>query len=343
MSVESHFWLEQEILVSKREAGGSGQSVPREGHHYVCLSPHSIECVRRSLRKYRSTRTSDGVFTVSVAVFCGMALQALHAYDSDPDIDDHVLNPVTSPHHLPETLLEDEVRELVAELIDRVCNSITEQKVVSLVPDFRASVNENEIDIDSDSSSSSSDWSLSSDADSDDPDAGNEPAFRPVRTKGELGLDELPPIQRLDISADVEQLSHMGRVAGIVDRLVTVVSFKSLPPLDLDSVLFTKDGHALGPIFDVFGPVKEPRYVLRFNSQQEIADNQIEVDMPVYYAPNLPFTSYVFTSHLMTMRGSDASWKHDNEPPDEIKEYSDDEEERRDRVRNQKNKRKIFS
>jgi H/ACA ribonucleoprotein complex non-core subunit NAF1 len=83
--------------------------------------------------------------------------------------------------------------------------------------------------------------------------------------------------------------------------------------------------------------------VLRFNSQQEISENHILVDMPVYYAPNLPFTSYVFTSHLMAMRGSDASWKHDNEPPDDVKEYSDDEEERRDRTRNQRNKRKQFA
>lgn len=258
-----------------------------------------------------------------------MALFALHAYDSDDD--DLVQLPVQSQDD--DALA---VSQLVERMIVHVCGPEERRErepVRFFIPDFRASVNDCEISIDSSSSSSSSSWSLSSeDGDLEDEVRVNRAISAP-RTKGELELDQLPPIQRLGISAHVEELSHMGRVSTILDRLVTVVSFKHLPPLDLDSILFSKHGTALGPIFDVFGPVKEPRYVLRFNSQQEIEEMAIAADMPIYYAPNLPFTAYVFTSQLMAMRGSDASWKHDNEPPEDQKEYSDDDEERRDKTR----------
>lgn len=263
-----------------------------------------------------------------------MALRSLRdAYDSE---DDDILC-LTEPSVEKGSSEEGgvEVSAIIEQLIEKVSQLESGDRgtagVHPVVPDFRASHNECEISIDSSSSSSSS-WSLSSD-DIGEEEVVQTPVCRAPRTKGELALDELPPIQRLEIKAHAEELSHIGRVTGILDRLVTVLSFKHLPPLDLESILFSKDGLALGPIFDVFGPVKEPRYVLRFNSRQEIDDMAITADMPVYCAPNLPFTSYVFTSNLMAMRGSDASWKHDNEPPDEVKEYSDDEEERRDKSR----------
>lgn len=275
-----------------------------------------------------------------------MALQALHAYDSD-HVDDEEEEEWKRQSFLIsnyDVQLQEDVRAIIDRLLEDVSIAVSGDLKAhhSIVPDFRAAINDDEINIDTSSSSSSSSWSLSSDSEIDEHE-NERPVFKPVRTKGELGLDELPPIQRLDINARVEELSQVGRVVSILDRLVTVVSFKCLPPLDLDSVLFSKDGTALGPIFDVFGPVKEPRYVMRFNSREEIDEIGIVVDMPVYYAPNLPFTAYVFTTHLMAIKGSDASWKHDNEPPDEVKEYSDDEEERRDKALASRIKRKNFS
>lgn len=255
------------------------------------------------------------------------SLKALQSYNSDDsDVDEEKVAHQT----IPQPDVSPDVVSLLQELVDRVCGSATAREPVRC-PDFRTTRNDFEISIDSSSSSSS--WSLSSDEGNDASEEQENTTFRPPRTKGEIGLEELPPIQRLDIRAKSEELSHMGRVSHILGNLVTVVSFAHLPPLDLDSILFSKDGLSLGQIFDVFGPVKEPRYLLRFNNESEIRDSSIVVDMPVYYAPNLPYTSYVFTANLMTIRGSDASWEHDNEPPDDVRDYSDDEEERRDKSR----------
>ncbi|CAG2181614.1 unnamed protein product, partial [Oppiella nova] len=108
-----------------------------------------------------------------------------------------------------------------------------------------------------------------------------------------------------------------------------------MPALDLDSVLFLRDGQPLGQVFDVFGPVVEPRYAVRFDTAEEITVRQISVGTPVYFATQRqqPITSYVFAEQLRQMKGSDASWKHNNEPPGDVVEYSDDEAEQMDRHR----------
>ena len=185
----------------------------------------------------------------------------------------------------------------------------------------------NEIDISSDSSSSL--WSLSSDESHEETDV-RKVVKKVIKTKGELSVEDLPPIENLTISVGVEELSQLGRVVSIVDQLVIVQSFRSMPALDLDSVLFFKDGQPLGRVFDVFGPVVEPRYAVRFNDVQQIIDVNISVDTPVYFAAQQkqPITGFVFAEQLRRIKGSDASWKHNNEPPEELLEYSDDEMER---------------
>lgn len=51
--------------------------------------------------------------------------------------------------------------------------------------------------------------------------------------------------------------------------------------------------------------------------------------MEVYFAPRTRHTAYVFVDDLFRQKGSDASWEHDQEPPEGCLDYSDDEEERR--------------
>lgn len=85
---------------------------------------------------------------------------------------------------------------------------------------------------------------------------------------------------------------------------------------------------ALGKIFDVFGPVTKPFYAIRFNDSNHIKRFDIKIKEPVYCAPQTEYTSYVMVSQLMKMKGSDASWKHNNEPPPQFLDYSDDEAEK---------------
>lgn len=111
--------------------------------------------------------------------------------------------------------------------------------------------------------------------------------------------------------------------------LVIVEAFLNNPALDIDSVLFVDRGQrALGRIFDVFGPVTKPFYAIRFNNTKHILNFNVQIKEPVYCAPKTEYASYVLVSQLMQLKGSDASWKHNNEPPQEFLDYSDDEAEK---------------
>ncbi|KAJ2945453.1 hypothetical protein O0L34_g265 [Tuta absoluta] len=189
---------------------------------------------------------------------------------------------------------------------------------------------------DTNSSSDSSDSDVDSVKDVEELSSGDEDGSKtekPEQPKvhGELGLDDLPPIEDLAISLPEQETTKIGTIASIVDRLVIVRALPETPAVDIDSVLFLEHGaKALGKVFDVFGPVTEPHYCVRFNSLEHVKERGVLPGMDVYIAPaNNHHTNYVFLAQLMKMKGSDASWLHDVEPPPQHVEYSDDEEERR--------------
>lgn len=148
-------------------------------------------------------------------------------------------------------------------------------------------------------------------------------------TAGELKLCDLPPIENLTITVPVNSLIKVGKVLSIVDVLVVIESIKSMPPLDLDTVLFRFDGKPIGHVFDVFGPITEPHYSVRFTDGEQIKQKDIQKEMPVYFVPEADrkLTRFAFVNELRKNKGTDASWEHDNEPPEAVNEYSDDEEE----------------
>lgn len=170
---------------------------------------------------------------------------------------------------------------------------------------------------------------VESDGDSDDENTNKKKKKEPLKVKGELTIDDLPPIQDLQITVDERECIEIGRVTTIVDQLVLVEALRNSPPLDIDSVLFLANGkQALGQIFDVIGPVNLPIYCIRFNSNEEIVAKGIVVGTEVFCAPRTEHSSFVILSQI-SKKGSDASWKNDVEPPDNMVEYSDDEQERR--------------
>jgi len=57
-----------------------------------------------------------------------------------------------------------------------------------------------------------------------------------------------------------------------------------MPHLDYDTVLFAEGRQAVGSIFEVFGPVCDTMYALRFNTAEE-ASSKMPVGSVVYYAP----------------------------------------------------------
>lgn len=75
------------------------------------------------------------------------------------------------------------------------------------------------------------------------------------------------------------------------------------PTLHIDTVLFIEKEErrkALGQIFDVFGPVSEPNYCIRFNDSEHIRKSNITVGMLVYYCSDTEFgyTSLIFQQQL---------------------------------------------
>lgn len=192
-------------------------------------------------------------------------------------------------------------------------------------------------DVDSsDSDSDSSDSDVDSVKDIEELSSGDENEAKPekaepLKVHGELGLDDLPPIEDLAISLPAQETTKIGTIASIVDRLVIVRALPDTPAVDLDSVLFLDNGaKALGKVFDVFGPVNEPHYCVRFNSAAHAAARGAAPGTDVYIAPRrTDHTNYVFLAELMKVKGSDASWLNDIEPPPHQVDYSDDEEERR--------------
>ncbi|CAO1426908.1 unnamed protein product [Diamesa hyperborea] len=150
-----------------------------------------------------------------------------------------------------------------------------------------------------------------------------------IRVKGEFLLEDLPPIEDLLISVPEHESIELGVISGIVDQLVLVEAIPNSMPLDIDTVLFLDNGKkALGAVFDVLGQIHQPLYCVRFNSNEDIKAKGIELKMKVYCAPRSEHTSFVILSNVMNMKGSDASWKNDTEPPPNLVDYSDDEQER---------------
>jgi len=161
---------------------------------------------------------------------------------------------------------------------------------------------------------------------------------RYLKTKGELSINELEPVAQLKIDLDDKiKLIKMGVVLSIVDdKLVVIQSMldenQKAKPLDEETILFDSNRKCLGKIFEVFGPVTSPFYSIRFNNTKEISDYGLNVQKGayIYYAPDSnEYTKFIFNiDELRRIKGSDASWNNDNEPPAECLEYSDDEKEK---------------
>jgi len=160
-----------------------------------------------------------------------------------------------------------------------------------------------------------------------------------LKTKGELDISDLPPIEDLKISLNEEKCKPMGSIKSIVDSLVIVEAFVNQSALDIDSVLFIDRGErALGKIFDVFGPVSKPFYAVRFNNSEHIKTFNLLIKEPVFCAPETEYANFILVSKLMQIKGSDASWKDNNEPPPQFIDYSDDEAERQAKKKKEKEK-----
>ncbi|XP_078659197.1 uncharacterized protein LOC144904251 [Branchiostoma floridae x Branchiostoma belcheri] len=141
----------------------------------------------------------------------------------------------------------------------------------------------------------------------------------------DVPVEEFPDI----ILPEDVQLKAIGKISSIIGQLVVVQAYPNTPALDAETLLFNTDRQSIGVVNDTFGPVIQPCYSIQFSSAKKIEAVGLNLQHEIFFAPEVQdFTVYVFTQNLIKQKGSDASWKNDQEPPPEFLDYSDDEQEK---------------
>ncbi|CDF35936.1 unnamed protein product [Chondrus crispus] len=162
-----------------------------------------------------------------------------------------------------------------------------------------------------------------------------------LRTKNEQNVNDIeikkPTIQ---VTA-AHKLLALGKVSGVMDKTVIIMSTEAekakssgMPcveserdiaeasALDSGSIVCFGDRTVLGEIFETFGQVRSPYYIIRFNNEEEISEVNAKVGRDVFYVPELSKTVRAKDVHI---KGYDSSNFFDEEVGN--KEFSDDEAE----------------
>ncbi|WVZ03185.1 hypothetical protein V8G54_023991 [Vigna mungo] len=185
--------------------------------------------------------------------------------------------------------------------------------------DNEVQVEEGEISSDEEKVAS---WSMvDDDADHDDEDG--DAGVGPIRSKNELqNLPVVPPV-----NAALEphhQTLPVGIITSILGAQVIVEGVEKHDPLNEGSILWlTESRKPLGLIDEIFGPVKNPFYIVRYNSESEVPEG-INGGTLISFVPE--FAEHVLNNKDLYRKGYDASGANDEELSDEM-EFSDDEKE----------------
>ncbi|OIW08389.1 hypothetical protein TanjilG_03065 [Lupinus angustifolius] len=184
-------------------------------------------------------------------------------------------------------------------------------------------------------------WGLVDDAD-------GERGGEPTRSKNEL--QNLPPVPPVEVTLEPHHhVQPVGVIMSILSAQVIVEGVEKHEPLNEGSILWvTESQKPLGLIDDIFGPVKKPYYIVRYNSENEVPEG-IGAGTLISFVPE--FADYVLNNKDVNKKGYDASGANDEELSDEY-EFSDDEKEaeyrrvqratRRDKTDQNQGKRKII-
>ncbi|EQC35970.1 hypothetical protein SDRG_06712 [Saprolegnia diclina VS20] len=204
------------------------------------------------------------------------------------------------------------------------------------------------------SSSSSDDASMADDSepdDSDDEDTGKlrieiEAALKrdehtsliagPVATVHEV---QKVPVKKADVQLTSDcPIDRMGYVLNInrAGPSITIQGHPHQAILDEGSVLCLQSRVVLGCVDEVFGQVKLPMYLIRFETPEDIPES-VALQAAVFYTTQ--HATYVETSKL-NIKGTDASNLYDEEVGAEEMEFSDDEAEAEARRKLKATKRK---
>lgn len=145
----------------------------------------------------------------------------------------------------------------------------------------------------------------------------------PIKSKNEV--ENLPPVPPVNATLQPNhQMQPVGVVLTIMDAKVIVEGSEKHSPLHEGSILWITDKRLpLGIVDEVFGPVKNPYYVVRYNSESEVPDGIHEGNL-ISFVPE--FAQHVLNDQNVYKKGYDASGENDEEVSDDG-EFSDDEKE----------------
>ncbi|CAN0897692.1 H/ACA ribonucleoprotein complex non-core subunit NAF1 [Linum grandiflorum] len=145
----------------------------------------------------------------------------------------------------------------------------------------------------------------------------------PIRSKNELKA--LPPVPPVDaVLLPHHEMQPVGLVSSVLGTQVIVEGVEKHNPLNEGSIIWlTEKRSPLGLVDEIFGPVKNPFYIVRFNSESEVPEGLSEGTL-VSFVPE--FAGFVLSNQNLYKKGYDASGENDEELSEEI-EFSDDEKE----------------
>ncbi|XP_058729558.1 H/ACA ribonucleoprotein complex non-core subunit NAF1-like [Vicia villosa] len=165
-------------------------------------------------------------------------------------------------------------------------------------------------------------WSeAEADFDVDDED---EVVVGPIWSTNEI--QNLPPVPTVDVTLEPHhKMQPVGVVMSTLGPKVVVEGVEKHEPLNEGSILWlTESRKPLGLVDEIFGPVKNPYYVVRYNSENDIPAGIQGGTTLVSCVPE--FADRVLNHKDLYRKGYDASGPNDEELSDEV-EFSDDEKE----------------
>ncbi|XP_010278349.1 PREDICTED: H/ACA ribonucleoprotein complex non-core subunit NAF1-like [Nelumbo nucifera] len=140
----------------------------------------------------------------------------------------------------------------------------------------------------------------------------------PIKSKNEV--EKLPEVPPVDVALEPHnQILPVGVILSIIGAKVVEGTEKN-NPLNEGSILWiTETRLPLGLADEIFGPVKNPYYVVRYNLDKEVPDG-ISQGTPVSFVEE--FANHVLNEKNLYKKGYDTSGEN-NEVFDEA-EFSDD-------------------
>ncbi|KAJ8459101.1 hypothetical protein OPV22_032027 [Ensete ventricosum] len=145
----------------------------------------------------------------------------------------------------------------------------------------------------------------------------------PIKSKNEV--EDLPPVPKIEVLLEPHHRTlPVGVISAMLDNKVIVEGLEKHNPLNEGSILWITEMRVpLGFVDEIFGPVKNPFYVVRYNSDKEVPAG-ISVGTAVSFV--MEFATCIINHKELCKKAYDASGENDEELNEEV-EFSDDEKE----------------